>query len=130
MNDQVPANPKKIYGDTKIPFQLLPPAAEIEWAKAHANGADKYGAYNWHENKVEAMTYVGAIRRHLMAWAAKQSHDEESGIHHLGHAMACCAILIDAEACGQLIDDRPRCDTGVLDLMRQYCEMKSKEVPF
>ncbi|MGI9491311.1 MAG: dATP/dGTP diphosphohydrolase domain-containing protein [Geminicoccaceae bacterium] len=116
-----PANPKKIYGDTKIPFQLLPTLAEIEWAKAHSDGANKYGAYNWRENKVEAMTYVGAIRRHLMAWLCGETIAKDSGIHHLGHVMACCAILIDAEACDQLIDDRPK-ETGQrsLDLMEEY----------
>ena len=128
MSDTLPANPKQIYGDTKVPLHLLPPLAELEWALAHANGAEKYGAYNWHENPVEAMTYIGAARRHLMAWLAKESHADDSGVHHLGHVMACCAILIDAEACGQLIDNRPKPDTRVLERMKDYQETRLKEL--
>lgn len=120
-------NPKKIYGDTKLPLQFLPPLAEIEWAKAHADGIRKYGAYNWHDNSVEAMTYVGAARRHLMMWTAGEKRAEDSKVHHLGHVMACAAILIDAEACDQLIDDRPKLDTGVLKKMKAYHEEKAKE---
>lgn len=116
----LPANPKQIYGDTKIPLQLLPPLAEIVWAQAHADGARKYGAYNWHDNEVEAMTYVGAARRHMMLWAARQKEADDSGVHHLGHVMACCAILIDAEACGKLLDNRPKLSTGVIEAMKAY----------
>jgi hypothetical protein len=28
-------------------------------------------------------------------------------VHHLGHAIACLAILLDAQEAGMLVDDRP-----------------------
>lgn len=122
-------NPKKIYGDAKLPLQFLPPLAEIEWAAAQADGIRKYGAYNWHENPVEALTYIGAIRRHAMLWAAKEQRADDSGVHHLGHVMASAAILIDAEACGKLIDDRPSLDTGVLMRMKQIHDQDAQRKP-
>lgn len=122
-------NPKKQYGDRKVPLQLNPPLAEIEWAKAHADGARKYGPYDWHENEVEIMTYIGAMRRHIMAFLAGETTAEDSGVHHLGHVMACCAILIDAEACGQLIDNRPKLGTGVRKALKNYESRKSESVP-
>ncbi len=36
-----------------------------------------------------------------------QEKADDSGCHHLGHARACLGILLDAQATGNLIDDRP-----------------------
>jgi hypothetical protein len=117
---EMPTSPKQIYGDAKVPLHLLPAIAEIEWAKAHKNGADKYGAFNWHENPVEALTYIAAARRHLMAWMAGEEIAPDSGVHHLGHVMACCAILMDASKAGMLIDNRPKKKTAVLEALAGY----------
>ncbi len=38
-------------------------------------------------------------------WRARTS-DAKSGLHPLAHALACLAIILDAEAAGKLIDDR------------------------
>jgi hypothetical protein len=51
--------------------------------------------------------YVDAALRHLNAWFDGEQEASDSGVHHLGHARACMAILLDAEATGNLIDDRP-----------------------
>ena len=128
MTDKMPANPKQIYGLTKVPLDLLPAIAEIEWAKAQADGAKKYGPYNWHENAVETMTYIAAARRHLMAFTAREERAEDSGAHHLGHVMACCAIVMDAEARGQLIDNRPAADTVALEAMKKYHDEMSAQL--
>jgi hypothetical protein len=32
----------------------------------------------------------------------------DSGVHHLGHARACCNILLDAAENGFLVDNRPK----------------------
>jgi hypothetical protein len=101
-------DPKGEVGKTKAPMELLPPCALIETAWVHGLGADKYGRNNWHENKVNASTYVSAIMRHLMAWQTGEDIDPESGRSHLAHIAAGCNILMDAQKRGQLIDDRPR----------------------
>ena len=95
-------NPKKAFGDKKLPLHLLPIIAEVEWAKAMADGARKYGPFNWRENPVDSQTYVGGIERHLKKWIAGEIYDDASGAHHLGHVMANCALLMDAEACDTL----------------------------
>jgi hypothetical protein len=103
------ANPKQAYGDKKVPMHLVPPALVIGAARALGEGAKKYGAYNWRNSKVEALTYVGAIQRHLAAYQDGEDVDPESttGKLHLEGIAACCAILMDALHGGFLIDNRP-----------------------
>jgi hypothetical protein len=101
------ADPKGEAGRQKCPMHLLPPFALTQTAWVHGLGAQKYGPWNWRENKVEAMTYVGAIHRHLAAWADGQNNDPESGISHLAHIAASCNILLDAGRAGTLLDNRP-----------------------
>jgi len=110
--DEVPVpkntpNPKQAYGDKKIPMHLVPPASIAYEAMAMAEGARKYGAYNWRENDVEVMTYVGAAMRHLGQWVDGEEIDSDSGKPHLAHAKACLGILIDATENGNAIDNRP-----------------------
>jgi hypothetical protein len=102
-------NPKDLIGSTKVDLDLLPGPAEVACALAMTDGAIKYGPYNWREpgKPVQARTYTSAARRHLKKWLDGEDIDPDSGVSHLGHAMACCAILIDAQSCGQLDDNRP-----------------------
>ena len=75
--------------------------------KAMSDGMRKYGKMNYREKKVSSSIYYDATLRHLMSWYDGEQFAPDSGVHHLGHAMACMAILLDAEALGQLNDDRP-----------------------
>lgn len=120
-----PADPKAIYGDKKPPLHLIPGTALVQMAVAHGLGAKKYGPYNWRETGVVTSTYIGAAERHLRSWFDGENHDPESGVSHLAHVLASIAILIDAEACGTLIDDRPKpAPTG--DLIQQ---LTKKDTP-
>lgn len=74
-----------------------------------ALGASKYGAFNWQADPVDATTYYSAAMRHLLQWFSGEDVDPESGSSHLAHVRACMAILIDAQASGKLVDDRPVC---------------------
>lgn len=103
----MPENPKAIYGRAKPSLGLFPSAALIECAGVFQSGADKYGLANWRKDPVESMTYVHASLRHIFKWVDGQNQDEESGSHELAHAIACLAILIDADYVDRLIDDRP-----------------------
>lgn len=107
-NEEVkPANPKQAYGDKKVPLQNIPPVALVYLGMALKEGARKYGAYNWRENDVELMTYVGAAMRHIAAFVDGEDIDDESGNPHLAHAMASLAIMVDAIECRVAIDNRP-----------------------
>lgn len=100
-------NPKDLVGSRKVSVTKLPPVAVIHGSRAMMDGARKYGPYNWREKDVVAHIYLDAALRHLYAWFEGEELAQDSGVHHLGHAIACCAILLDAQTNGNLIDDRP-----------------------
>ena len=100
-------NPKDRVGVRKVSLTKLPPAALAHAGFAMMNGAEKYGPYNWRDKPVIASIYVDAAERHLNAWFDGEEEATDSGAHHLGHAMACLAIILDAQESGNLIDDRP-----------------------
>jgi len=101
-----PNDPKGAAGALKTPLGLIPPYAMEQTAWVHKLGSDKYGPYNWRKTGVCASTYVNAIMRHLNAWRDGENLDPESGISHLAHVACSCNILLDADYCGTLQDDR------------------------
>lgn len=105
--DSKPTNPKDAVGDTRVPLSLLSPIAKAHWALAQHCGRTKYGAWNWRQTGVRASVYISAIQRHADGYLSGETNDPEDGTHHLGNIMACCAILLEAEAAGKLQDDRP-----------------------
>lgn len=101
-------NPKSIQGAKKHSLRFLPLPAAVAVNQAFADGAVKYGAANWREKGVAATVYIDAALRHIeLYFDCGQQNASDSGIHNLGHAMACLAIIIDAEHNGTLTDDRP-----------------------
>ena len=100
-------NPKDLFGLQKISISKVSPLAILHMAHAMMNGADKYGPYNWRDKPVIASIYVDAALRHVLAWFLGEEVADDSGVHHLGHAMASESILLDAQEAGMLIDDRP-----------------------
>lgn len=109
---EVPANPppldpKRAAGALKPQLQLIPPVFNEAVAAALSHGAGKYGPWNWRENKVEMMTYLGAMKRHIDALLDGEDIAPDSGVHHLGHIAASCAIVLDAGKHGTLVDNRP-----------------------
>jgi hypothetical protein len=111
MSDSAPAddrtNPKDRVGRLKVDLSLFPPAAHIHGAHAFMDGARKYGPFNWRERSVSARVYVSAAMRHLADFLDGEDVAADSGAHHLGHGIACLAIILDALETGNLIDDRP-----------------------
>lgn len=105
-NETKPTNPKDAIGSDKIPFHLWPETASALGSLALLDGALKYGRSNFREIGVRASIYYDAARRHLNKWFEGEDTDPDSGLPHLAHALACIAILVDAQACGKLNDDR------------------------
>ncbi len=99
-------NPKTQYGVLKPSLSYVPSPALLVLAAVMKHGADKYGKMNWRKNKVAASIYYDAALRHLLQFFDGDDNDPESGLLHLGHVMACCAILIDASYTGNMVDDR------------------------
>lgn len=100
-------NPKDLVGNTKVSLTKFPAIGTIQGAMAMMDGAVKYGPYNWRDKAVIASIYIDAAKRHMDDWFEGQEKASDSQVHHLGHAIACCAILLDAQWTGNLVDDRP-----------------------
>lgn len=83
------------------------PSTSLAWlAGAHLDGARKYGPLNWRETPISQTIYIDAMIRHQLALREGQDCAPDSGLPHLAHVMAGASIVLDAAACGTLIDDR------------------------
>ncbi len=118
-------NPKDRIGITKPDYSCVPMSPIYELGRAMQNGADKYGAFNWREHDVRADVYINAARRHLDQWAAGDEVASDSKVHHLAHAMACMAILFDAQRTGNLIDNRHK-DKALVEYIKEMTELGSE----
>lgn len=109
MTDTKDTNPKDGIGLTKAALSCFPLPALMEGSLAFMEGALKYGRHNYRRAGVRYSVYFDAMIRHLFAWFEGEERATDSGVHHLGHVLACCAILLDdtlaAESIGN--DDRP-----------------------
>lgn len=120
-------NPKTAVGATKTPLWLVPASATYHLADAFADGAIKYGPYNWREKTVSASVYVSAARRHIDDWLDGEDFSRDANVHHLAHAMACMAILLDAMSVGKLNDDRPP-KGAAADLHEKFANKKKESI--
>ena len=105
MSDDV-KNPKDAIGSTKMPMHIWPKTATLYGILGLLEGKAKYGRNNWRAAGVRASIYYDALNRHMDKWFEGQECDDKSGVPHLAHALACLAILVDAQCAGKLIDDR------------------------
>ena len=117
-----PTNPKDAAATGRVPLGLLSPIAKAHWALAQHCGRAKYGAWNWREAGARASIYLDAIDRHKDGYLSGETYDPKDGTHHLGNIMACCAILLEAEAAGKLVDDRP----PHLDMRSTYADVEKR----
>ena len=99
-------NPKDLVGSDKLPMHLWPMTATAMGCLGLLDGMLKYGRTNWRVAGVRASIYVDAAIRHLSAWFEGEDTDQDSGLPHLSHALACLAILVDAMAANNMVDDR------------------------
>lgn len=102
-----PTNPKDAIADGRLPLALVPDTVPAYASIAFAEGALKYGAYNWRITGVRMSVYIAAIRRHLARLQNGEWADPKTGVPHLASVIAGAGIILDARACGKLTDDRP-----------------------
>ncbi len=107
MPDPAP-NPKaaRAVADGKAPLEYLEPACDEGEARVLFGGAQKYGRRNYRGTEMLWTTYLGSMRRHLLALARGEDTDPDSGEHHLSHIRANTAVLLGAMEAGTLKDDR------------------------
>lgn len=106
MSETKPSNPKDLIGVTKLPLHLWPAVATAWGSLALLEGMLKYGKSNYRAVGVRSSVYVDALLRHIYEYVEGNNVDKDSGLHPLGHALACIAIILDAEEHGKLEDDR------------------------
>jgi hypothetical protein len=123
--DKLEDNPKKAFGDKKPGLHLNPLSAQIAQWEAQFDGALKYGEVNWRDQPVEAMTYIDAAIRHIRLYENGEKYARDTKVQNLGAVMACCAILIDAELHGTLIDNR-KPSPQTCDLLHERGELMVK----
>jgi hypothetical protein len=105
-------NPKDAAGSNKVPLHLWPQAATALGAMGLLEGMLKYGRSNWREGSVHATIYVDALKRHIDDWMEGGDVTSDVGLANLANALACLAIIVDAQTHGRLIDDRNYVPSG------------------
>lgn len=101
--------------DTGKPQWSLVPSSELsDVVKVFTMGADKYGRENWKRVEDGMFRYFDAMQRHIAEYKLfletgddRHLFDEESGLHHLSHAMTNALFLmwLDRNAAHQFSPD-------------------------
>lgn len=97
----------------KPPIGLIPASALLEEAAVMGYGEKKYGRDNWRKG-LQWTRAADAALRHILAWQEGQDFDPETGLHHLAHARANMAFLIEFMVTHPELDDR-HCTKKVAD---------------
>ena len=94
-NDSLDGGRKFDYGKTL--FSLVPPFFIDAVAQVLTLGAKKYSPENWKLVPDAKIRYKDALLRHIYAYLQGETHDSETGLHHLAHATCCIAFLFELE---------------------------------
>ena len=87
---------------------LLPREGIEAIARVFGFGATKYADHNWRRGYDWSKSYA-ALQRHLVAFWAGETYDEESGLPHLAHAGFHVLVLLtwlEVDGEGSQYDDR------------------------
>ena len=96
------------FDSEKARWDLLPLRATEAIVEVLTYGAEKYEPDNWQRVPAAEDRYTAAALRHIAAWRLGETHDPESGLHHLAHAGCCLLFLLSAE----VGHDAPYSDTA------------------
>lgn len=95
------------FNDGKTRHDLIPPFAQEMYGKVLTKGAEKYEVRNW-ERGMDWSKVTASLDRHILKFKAGEDFDEETGLHHLAHAMCNCAFLLEYYKIYPQGDDRPQ----------------------
>jgi hypothetical protein len=90
----------------KARIDLVPPIAVYSMAEALTHGVDKHGEHNWRQKKIDIVKRTGSALRHIFKFLAGHDIDEDSGVHHLGCAMASLAVVLESINIHSDVDNR------------------------
>lgn len=77
----------------KLRMDLITPEMITALAEVLTFGSNKYGDRNW-ESGIKLDRLYAACMRHLTTWRAGTDMDDESGLHHVKHALTNLAMLV------------------------------------
>jgi hypothetical protein len=108
MSDTIELNPKDVAArkEGKPQLSLVESALKAGVAYAMKDGVEKYGLRNYLYKPIKIRTYTDALQRHIDCFLDGEEWAEDSGVHHLDHAVACLNVLMGALSHGVAIDDR------------------------
>lgn len=91
-------------GSKLAQFSLIP--GEFLWdiAEHYGKGCAKYERENWLRGYRWSLSY-DALQRHIHQWLSGETHDQETGSHHLVAAVWHCIALFIFEKRGLGTDD-------------------------
>ena len=105
----------------KLKLELVPPEFNQWISEVLTFGAEKYGSYTWLREKYKYTDFIGAYKRHLLAWEKGEELDKETGLSHLQHA-ASNILFLNYYIHGQILtkaeDDRVFAKSEVIDLTK------------
>ncbi len=94
------------YDEGKLRYDLLPHDGLEELVRVYTKGAAKYADRNW-EKGMSFSRCLGSLMRHTWKFWSGETHDPETGCHHMAmaawNAIALC--VYDLRKVGT--DDRP-----------------------
>lgn len=99
----------KKFDDGKPRYDLIPPVVLEQLATVLTFGAKKYGPNNWQTVPDAQNRYYSAMMRHVEADRGGEVFDEESGLPHLTHALACVTFLLHGRMVQPDAVQRPGC---------------------
>ena len=94
------------FNKGKIRHDLIAPWSLEQLAKVYTYGTIKYDDDNWWKGLKWKAEVFGCITRHIWKWFRGEQNDDESGLHHLAHAVWNCFALMEYERNQIGIDDR------------------------
>lgn len=102
----VDSNLKTAAAVGKPTLSAVPPVGLLALGAAMQDGCTKYGRFNFRQTGATSSIFYDAMMRHLLDWYSGEDFAPDSKVHHLGHIMASCAILLDCQLHKSLNDDR------------------------
>lgn len=87
------------FDNQKPRMSLLPKGALNAVIRVLEFGASKYQEDNWMNVPNAKTRYYDAMHRHIDAWWQGETKDQETGEHHLAHAICCAMFLMWFDDC-------------------------------